>query len=164
MDSTEEEIVPRRTRECLGEKASSQSTQEPLSSTPAVRHRRGGSRSRHRLIVRLARELATVTANMRAIFQQNVAMQELLGHMQYQLASSSHNNEEVLPSKRERDMDMVAKYATRQITGETVILSGYSRTITPRRSACVFDKLGPLRNKRSRPHILPTQVRLLLSP
>ncbi|CAA2986790.1 Hypothetical predicted protein [Olea europaea subsp. europaea] len=70
MSSTEKEISPKWTRGHFGEEASSQSTliiHEPLPTTPAVHHQRSGLRSRPRHVARLARELATVAANMRAI-------------------------------------------------------------------------------------------------
>lgn len=124
----EEEIAPRQTRERLDEEASSQSapmTQEPLLTALAVRHRRGSSRSRHVLVAKLAR-LATVTTNMRAISRQNATMQELLGRMQGQLANSSPNEEGILP-KREVGVDMVANYATHQMTWEIVVPPNYSR-------------------------------------
>ncbi|CAA3032651.1 Hypothetical predicted protein, partial [Olea europaea subsp. europaea] len=45
-------------------------------------------------------ELATVAANVRTIFWQNITMRELLERMQGQLANSSHNKE-VVPLERE---------------------------------------------------------------
>ncbi|CAA2956351.1 Hypothetical predicted protein [Olea europaea subsp. europaea] len=105
------------------------------------------------------KELATVTANMRTISQQNTTMQELLKHMQGQLANSLQN-EEVVPHERNKDVDTVADYATDQMIGETVVPLKYSRAIVPKRLASVFDRFGPTRNRQSRPRISPAQLRL----
>ncbi|CAA2984059.1 Hypothetical predicted protein [Olea europaea subsp. europaea] len=96
MSSTKEEITPRHNKESGGEEASSQSApiiQKPLPATPVICHRRNGSRSGPRLAARLARELSSLIANVRIISWQNVAMQELLEHMQGQLANSSQYEE-----------------------------------------------------------------------
>ncbi|CAA2996874.1 Hypothetical predicted protein [Olea europaea subsp. europaea] len=125
-----------RSRSPHSGEASSQSApiiQESLPIAQVVRYRKGGSRSRPRLAARLARELAIVAANMRAIFWQNAAMQELLGRMQGQLANSPQNNKKVVPPEREVNVDMVANYSTNQMTGETVVLSKYSNAIMSRR-------------------------------
>ncbi|CAA3015189.1 Hypothetical predicted protein [Olea europaea subsp. europaea] len=91
MSSTEDETVPRWTRERLGEEASLQRapiSQETWSAAPAVLYRKGSSRSRPRLAAKLTRKLAIVVVNIRVISRQNPAMQELLRHVQGQLANS----------------------------------------------------------------------------
>ncbi|CAA3005395.1 Hypothetical predicted protein, partial [Olea europaea subsp. europaea] len=93
MSSTKEEIVPRQIKGRFDEEAPSQTTSADC-------YRRSGSRSRPRLTAKLARELATVTANVRTISRQNATMQELLERMQGQLANTSQN-EEVIPLERE---------------------------------------------------------------
>ncbi|CAA2974009.1 Hypothetical predicted protein [Olea europaea subsp. europaea] len=40
----------------------------------------------------------------------------------------------------------------------------YSREIVPKRSASVFDRLGPIRKRKSRPRILLAQIRPPLIP
>lgn len=97
--------------------------------------------------MRLTRELAIVDANMRAISKHNTTMQKLLGYMQDQLANSSQNNKDGVSSERKVGMDMVANYATHQTTRKIAIPPNYSRTITSRRLANVFDRLGPARNR-----------------
>ncbi|CAA2952067.1 Hypothetical predicted protein [Olea europaea subsp. europaea] len=98
---------------------------------------------------------------MRAISWQNTAMQELLGRMQSQLADSSQNNEEGVPLERE---NMVANYTTHQATREIAAPPKYSRAIMLRRSASIFDRLGPTRKMQDRPYILPAQARFPLIP
>ncbi|CAA3007408.1 Hypothetical predicted protein [Olea europaea subsp. europaea] len=87
-------------------------------------------------------------------------MEEPQRHVQVQLANSQNN--EVMTPKREVDvdMDMDDNYATNQIIEETVVPSKYSRVITPRGLASVFDRLGPIRSRQIRPRILHVQTRL----
>ncbi|CAA3010093.1 Hypothetical predicted protein [Olea europaea subsp. europaea] len=92
--------------------------------------------------------------------QQNVAMQKPLGRIQGQLANSSESNEVVVSPKSKVGVDMIANYATHQMTGEIVVPPDYSRTITSRRLVSVFDSLDPIRNGQDRPQILPVQARL----
>ncbi|CAA2994411.1 Hypothetical predicted protein, partial [Olea europaea subsp. europaea] len=102
--------------------------EEPLPATPAVRHRRSGSRSRPRVVARLDRELATVTANVRTISRQNAAMKELIKHMQGQLVNSLQN-EEVVLLEIKVNVDVVTDCATNQMIGETIVPSEYSKAI-----------------------------------
>ncbi|CAA2959650.1 Hypothetical predicted protein [Olea europaea subsp. europaea] len=77
MSSTEDETIPKWTREHLSKEASLRRapiTQELWLAAPVVRHRRGGSRSMHRLVTRLTKELAIIIVNMKAISRQNAAM------------------------------------------------------------------------------------------
>ncbi|CAA3030708.1 Hypothetical predicted protein [Olea europaea subsp. europaea] len=96
MSPKKKGITPSQTKEHVGEETSSQNApviQEPLPTTPVVRHQRSGSRNRPRLAARLIREMAVITANMRAISRQNALMCKLLRRMQSQLARSSQKEE-----------------------------------------------------------------------
>ncbi|CAA3012881.1 Hypothetical predicted protein [Olea europaea subsp. europaea] len=108
---------------------------------PAVCHQRNGSRRRPRLAVRLTRELAAVTINVRTVSRQNAAVRKLLEHVQGQLANFLQD-EEVVPLEREVDMDMITNYITNRRIKETIVHLECSRGNASRRQASVFDRLG----------------------
>ncbi|CAA2953403.1 Hypothetical predicted protein [Olea europaea subsp. europaea] len=88
--------------------------------------------------------------NIRAISQQNATIQELLRHMQGQLVNSSQNNEEIVQPKKRGGCGSGRNYAIHQMTREIAVLPNYSRATTLRRSASVFDRFGPTRNRNRR--------------
>lgn len=168
MSSTDDQ-APRRTRE-HPEKGEPSHTSPAPHPRPLIR-RRGGSRGGGRVAARLTKEMATMTANMRNITQQNLAMQEMLANMQWQgyhappytapddillEAQGYYQEEEVqsqsaktpytgmeAPQEREAEMETSIDYAPERPYGAPFDhLPSHEPKGRPHRAGSVFDRIG----------------------
>ncbi|CAA3016136.1 Hypothetical predicted protein [Olea europaea subsp. europaea] len=156
MSPKKERITPSRTKEHIGKETSSPNApviQEPLPTAPMVCHQESDSRSRHRLATRLTREMAAVTASMRAISRR----------MPSQLARSSQN-EKVVLLEIGVNVDTVINYDTGRITQEDVVFVEGSRANEKQDRLMSLIGLVLQETKRASPPFHPLKPGALLFP